>query len=187
MSNQEFIVLVRKNAIFVVCIVISVSIGVTWYLRSSLVPDAERLLADKSKQGALIQANIEDSHQLKEQYAAIVDANQLISNRMIRVGQLAENLQYFYRLESETGTKLTSDPHPLPLPTPAKNAPKTTYTPVGFNLVVQGTYPQLVNLLRRLENGEHYCRVIACNLRPSAESRSSSLNMSLSIELLGTQ
>ena len=41
--------------------------------------------------------------------------------------------------------------------------------------------------LRRLENGEHYCRVITCNLRPSADQRGSQLIISLSIELLGTQ
>lgn len=187
MSNQELIALIKKNAVFVVCLLVGIGIAVTWYLRSDLLPDAEKQLADKSKQGELIQANIDDSHQLKDQYAAIVDANQAISNRMIHLGQLAENLQYFYRLENETGAKLTGDPRPLPLATPTKNAPKTTYTPMGFNIVFQGTYPQLLDLLRRLENGEHYCRVIACNLRPFGEARSSALTMQLSIELLGLQ
>jgi hypothetical protein len=187
MSNQELFALIRKNAIFVACLVLSAIIGITWYLRSGLLPDEEKVLAEKSKQGELISANIEDSHQLKEQYAQIVDANQTIANRMIRTGQLAENLQYFYRLENETGTKLTGDPRPVVAAAVAKNAPKTTYTPVGFNLAVQGSYVQLIDLLRRLENGEHYCRVIACNMKPMGESRTSPMTLSLSIELLGIQ
>jgi hypothetical protein len=186
MTNQEFLAFVRKNAISVSCVVASVVIGATIYLRSDLLPDAEKALAEKSKQGELIQANIEDSHQLTEQHASLVAANQAIANRMIRVGDVAVNLQYFYRLEADTGTKLT-DPRPLAWTPPPKNAPKTSYTPVGFAFTAQGSYGQIMDLLRRLENGEHYCRVIACNLRPTGEQRGSPLTITMSIELLGIQ
>jgi hypothetical protein len=187
MTNQDLIAFVRKNALCVACLAVSVALGVTWYLRSGQLPEAETVLAAKSKQGELIRANIEDAHQLKEQYAAIVDANQTIANRMIHVGQLAENQQFFYRLESETGTKLMGDPRQIAWTAPTKGAAKTTYTPVGFNFVVQGTYKQVIDLLRRLENGDHYCRVISCNLHPYQEQRGSVLQLSLSIELLGIQ
>jgi hypothetical protein len=187
MSNQELLAFVRKNAISVACVAVSIGIGATLYLRSGLLPDEEKVLADTSKQGELIAANIEDSHQLKEQYSALVSANQAIANRMIHVGQLAENLQYFYRLESATGTKLAGDPRQIAWAPPPKTAAKTTYTPVGFNVAAQGTYVQLIDFLRRLENGEHYCRIISCNLRPVAEQRSSQLTLSLSIELMGIQ
>jgi len=188
MTNAEILPFLRKNVICVTCVIVSIAIGVTLYMRSGLLPDAEKVLADKSKQGELIAANIEDAHQLKEQYAAIATANLAIANRMIRVGQLAENLQYFYRLESETGTKLMGDPRQIAWSPPPKNAPKTAYTPVGFALSAQGTYTQLMDLLRRLENGEHYCRINACNLRPTTEQqRGSLLTISLTIELLGIQ
>ena len=186
MTNAELIAFLRKNVICVVCVLLSIAIAVTIYLRSGLLPEAERTLAEKSKQGELILANIEDAHQLKEQHAALVAANQAIANRMIRVGQLAENLQYFYRLESETKTKLT-DPRQVAWTPPPKNAPKTTYTSVGFAITAQGTFAQLMDLLRRLENGEHYCRVITCNLRPTGEQRGSPLMMTLNLELLGIQ
>lgn len=187
MSNPELLAFLKKNVICVTCVAVSIAIGVTLYMRSDLLPEAEKVLAEKSKQGELIKANIEDAHQLKEQYTTLVAANQAIANRMIRVGQLAENLQYFYRLESETGTKLMGDPRQIAWSPPPKNAPKTSYTPVGFAFVAQGTYAQVMDLLRRLENGEHYCRIITLNLRPNAEQRGSPLQISLSIELLGIQ
>src|ERR1022692_2964845 len=254
MTSPEFIGFLRKNVICVTCLVVSVAIGVTIYLRNGLLPEAEKVLSETSKQGELMLANIEDAHQLKEQHVALVSANQAIANRMIHVGQLAENLQYFYRLylrngllpaaekvlsetskqgelmlvniedahqlkeqhvalvsanqaianrmihvgqlaenlqyfyrlESETSTKLT-DPRQMAWNPPPKNMPKTTYTPVGFAITAQGTYPQLVGLLRRLENGEHYCRVISCNLKPVAEQRGSPLTTTLDLELLGIQ
>jgi hypothetical protein len=187
MSNEELIIFLRKNVISVACVVVSIGIGFALYYRSDMLPDAEKVLAERAKQGELLAANIEDSADLKEQHAAIVAANDAISDRMIHIGQLADNLQYFYRLESDTGTKL-SDPRQVPWNPPGKSAPKTNFTAVGFTLTAQGDYGQLVDLLRKLENGEHYCRIITCGLRPATtDIRGGPLLMSLSLELMGVQ
>jgi hypothetical protein len=187
MTNAEFIAFIRKNVVCVSCVLVSVIIAVILYLRSGLLPEAEKVLSEKSQQGQLIQANLEDARQLIEQHAAIVAANQMIANRMIRVGQLAENMQYFYKLENDTGTKLT-DPRQLAWAPPPKNAPKTSYTPVSFAITAQGNYAQIMDLLRRLENGEHYCRVNTCNIHPASETqRGSALIITISLDLLGIQ
>jgi hypothetical protein len=187
MSNEELIVFLKKNAISVVCVIVSILIGLAIYYRSDLLPEAEKVLASRTAQGELLAANIEDSGQLKEQHAAISASNEAITNRMIIVGQKAENLQYFYRLESDTNTKLTGL-RQVPLPPPAKNAPKTNFVAVPFSFTAQGDYGQLIDLLRRLENGEHYCRIITCNLRPlTTDIRGGQLALALSIELMAVQ
>src|SRR5277367_1600384 len=187
MTGEELIAFVRKNLIAVICAVVTVGIGFTIYYRTDALPDAEKVLADKTKEGELLAANIEDSNQLKEQQAAMVEANQVISDRMIQVGQLADNLQYFYRLESETGIKILDLRQNSWNPAP-KGAPKTVFTPVGFQVNVQGDYPKLLDLLRRLETGEHYCRVISVDMKPvDAEHRGGQLTVSLNLELLGTE
>jgi hypothetical protein len=185
MTNEELGAFLRKNAISVVCVIISIGIGFALYYRSDELPDAEKVLEARTKDGELLAANIEDSSQLKEQHAALVAANEGISTRMIRVGQLAENLQYFYRLESATSTKL-QDPRQLSWNPPSENAPKTNFTPIGFAFTAQGDYGQCLDLLRRLENGEHYCRIVALNLRPQNDTRGSPLQMSVTLDLLGT-
>ena len=42
-------------------------------------------------------------------------------------------------------------------------------------------------MLRKIENGEHYSRVLTCNLHPLSEVRGSTLQMSLACELVGIQ
>jgi hypothetical protein len=185
MTNEELLAFLRKNVISVTCVAVSIAIGFVLYYGSDDLPEAEKVLAARTQEGELLAANIEDAHDLKEQYAVLVAANNAIADRTIRVGQLAENMQYFYRLESETGTKL-SDPRQLPWNPPGKNAPKTNFTPVGFALTAQGEYAQLLDLLKRLENGEHYCRVVTLNMRPQTELRGGPLLMSMSLDLLGT-
>jgi len=187
MSNEELIAFLRKNVICVACVVASLVIGGTIYLRSNELPAAEKVFADNAQKAALLAANIEDSEQLAEQHAKLVTANAAIAERMIRVGQLAENEQYYYQLESDTGVKLTTDIRQIPWVPPAKGAPKTAYSRVGFALTATGTYGQVLDLLRRLEGGEHYCRILTCNLRPAGELRDPALQVTLTLELLGIQ
>ena len=187
MTNEEVVAFLKKNLIAVTCAAVTIAIGVTIYYRSDALPNAEKVLADKTKEGELLAANIEDSNQLKEQQGAMVDANQVISDRMIQVGQLADNLQYFYRLESETGIKILDLRQNAWTP-PSKTAAKTFFTPVGFQVSVQGDYSKLLDLLRRLETGEHYCRLISCDVRPvDPTNRGGQLTVSINLELLGTE
>jgi hypothetical protein len=186
MTNEELMLFLKKNIISVSCVIVSILIGITLYYRSDALPDAEKVLADKAQQGELLAANIEDSAQLKEQHAALLGSNAIIADRMIRVGQLAENLQYFYRLESETGTKLT-DPRQNAWTPPAKNAAKTNFTIVNFNLTAQGDYGQILDLLRKLEDGEHYCRVNTLNMRPVSVLRGGPVTISVTFDLLAIE
>ncbi|HZZ20743.1 MAG TPA: hypothetical protein VFE25_15315 [Opitutaceae bacterium] len=186
MTNEELMLFLKKNVISVSCVIASILIGVALYARSDQLPDAEKILADKAQQGELLAANIEDSAQLKEQHAALVSANSVIADRMIRVGQLAENLQYFYRLESETGTKLT-DPRQNAWVPPAKNAAKTNFTLVNFNLGAQGDYTQVLDLLRKLEDGEHFCRVNTLTMKPVSVIRGGPVTISVTFDLLALE
>jgi hypothetical protein len=187
MTNEELVPFLKKNVISVACVIVSILIGVTLYYRSDALPDAEKVLADKQQQGELLAANIEDGHDLKEQHAALLASNSAIEDRMIRVGQLAENLQYFYRLESETGTKL-SDPRQNVWVPPAKNAAKMNFTTVNFSLSAAGDYTQCLDLLRKLEDGEHYCRINTCTLRPASQTtRNNAVMMSLTFDLMAIE
>jgi hypothetical protein len=183
MTTEDLVAFLRKNTISVVCAAVSLLIGFLIYYRSDMLPDARGVLEQKQKQGELLAANIEDSGQLKEQHAALVAANEAIAERMIHIDQLAENTGYFYRLESETSTKL-ADPHQIPWTAGPKNAPKTNFTFVAFAITASGTYPQLVDLLRKIENGEHYSRVSSLSLKPIGSVRGSPLTMNLNLDLM---
>ena len=41
-----------------------------------------------------------------------------------------------------------------------------------------------MDLLRKLETGEHYCRVLTCTLHPLTEMRGGQLGMTLNLELM---
>ena len=183
MTNEELYAFVKKNPIPVACAVLTVAIGVAFYLRSGDMPAAEAELAQKSAEAERYALNIKYSAQLKEQLEALATANKNVEGRLVRASQQGVNTQYFYKLERETGVKLVSFGR-SPAAPPVKGS-KAAFTPVAFNVGVQGTLPQILDFLRQLESGTHYVRVLTANCNVNSTARNSPLTLSLTLEMLG--
>lgn len=183
MTNEEAMVMIKKNPISFGCGALSFLLAVGLYLRAEALTDAEADLTQKSAAAERIASNIKYSAQLKEQSEALVAANAEIDARIIRASQLGINTQYFYKLESETGVKILGDPRQT---TASVGKPaKGTFSPVAFAITVQGTFPQIVEFLRQLENGVHYSRVLTATCTTNVSTRNSPLTLGLTLELLG--
>lgn len=182
MTNDELKALIKKNPVPFACGVIAVAVAVGLYIRSGDIPAAEADLAQKSATAEKYALNITYSAQLKDQHESLVAANKQIEGRLTRASQQGINTQYFYKLERETGVKLVTFGQSAGAP--AKTA-KASFVPIGFNVAVQGTLPQVLDFLRKLESGTHYCRVLTANCSANAASRSAPLTLSLTLELLG--
>jgi hypothetical protein len=138
-------------------------------------------------EGQRLAANISHAGQLDEQLKALEEANKTISGRLVNPPDLAINLQYFYKLEADTGVKLL-DTHPVDAKGAAKSAAKGVYTPVQYIVTLQGSYLRTLTFLRRLEHGVFFCRVIGgtCTQAQSEQDKGGGdTTMSLTVELLG--
>lgn len=183
MTNQELIALIKKNPIPVACGVILVAVGIGFYFRSGDFPAAEAELAEKSAAAEKYSLNIKYAAQLKEQFEALTQANKNVDGRLVRASQQGINTQYFYKLERETGVKLMSFGQP-PTPPSVKGA-KSAYTPVSFNVSVQGTMPQILDFLRQLEGGTHFVRVMTATCSTNTAVRQGPITLTLSLQMLG--
>jgi hypothetical protein len=182
MTNQELFALIRKNPIGIGCGVLSLLLAGASYWRGDEIPDVEAELEQKSSDAARYEANLKASANLQEQYDALVAVNKAVDTRLVRAGKFSTNLQYFYDLESETGVKFTPDPR-TGAPGAKKDA-KAVYVYLPWTLSVQGSMPQLLTFIRRLENGTHFCRVNTVSLSSSAD-RNAPLTLMITLDLLG--
>lgn len=186
-SNEQVVALFKKNPVVSVAVILCLAMAGALYYRSDEISIASKQLEEKTAEGKRLAANIKNSAQLPEQLARVTAATKEANSRLVRVGQLADNLQYFYKLEAETGVKFLD----LRQTTDPVRAAKAGKIPVSFTLTVQGNYPLLFEFLRRLESGSHYCRVRAANVVPfdqgagSGGSRSDASKLTLNLELLG--
>lgn len=184
MSGPELIALAKKHPLSAGCGLLSLALAVAIYFRADEIPAAETALAQKAAEGERYAANLKNATQLKDQVEALVTANREIESRILNVSQLGTNVQYFYKLESETGTKLL-DIRQTTVRPPAKNLGNTAYFPIAFNAAVKGDYSQLLRFLYLLESGAHYGRILGASCTVTTSDRAAPLTLTLSLELLG--
>lgn len=183
MTNAELGAFVRRNPISFGCGLLAVVLAVATYYRKDSLPEAQTLLDQRVKEGTRLDNNVRYGAQLTEQLATLTAAGREIQSHLVRGSELAGNLQYFYRLEAETGAKIIELRQNGVVPPP--KGTKATYVGVSFTVSMQGDYPVVLDVLRRLENGNHFCRVTSVNVAPIGPDRATPLKLALGLELLG--
>jgi hypothetical protein len=184
---------IKKQPVALVCALLCVGLALAIYFRKDALVTAQTELDDKTTQAKHLKENVDSAvplnkaDRLDEQYAAISQATQAIQARLVHLNQLAINLQYFYKLESETQTKLT-DLRQTGVDASVKSVGKANYIGVDYSIGVQGSFTQLLDFVRRVENGEHFSRVISLTISGGGNAETgpgSLLSLSLNLELLG--
>jgi hypothetical protein len=185
---------IKKQPVAVGCALLCVGLALAIYFRKDTLVSAQAELEDKTSQSKHLKENLDNAtsinkaDRLEEQYAAITQATQAIEARLVHANQLAINLQYFYKLESETQTRLVNL-NQTGTTSSTKNAGKASYVGVTYAIGVQGTYPQLLDFLRRVENGEHFSRVVNLTISggggDETSGKAAMLSLNLNLSLLG--
>jgi len=187
MAAEQVVTSLKANPISVACGALALTLGVGIYLRSDRVPERGALLEQKAMLGERIDANLKNGVQLAEQFAAISAARQQIETRLVHPDEIAQNLQFFYKLESETGIKLI-DLRQNVIPGKSNAKGRVGYAGIGYAVTVRGDYARLLDFLHRLESNQRFCRVMTASMTASGSSdkdRGGELTLSLALELLG--
>jgi len=181
MNAADLLADLKKQPVGVACGLICLALGVLLFLRSSAIDERQAEYDAKSAEATQIVSNVSLSKNLPEQVQEIQALTKDLEARLVHAGQLAVNLQYFYKLEAENEVKLL-DVRQNPVP---KNA--TGYMGVSYNVTIQGTYAHVMTFLNRLENGRHFSRFSSVVLSKVAGNGDNSTNMTLTLnlELLG--
>lgn len=194
MTGADLIALFKKQPIAFACAFIALASGLYLYIYSDATDQARGVYEAKSAEADKMEANVRHLAGLPEETAQVQEAGRQFESQLVRAGQLATNLQFFYRIEAETGVKLI-DVRQNPVAAAKAGAPRTAYSPVPFALSVQGTFPQIYNFLRHLETGPNFSRFTQVTLtKLDAASAAAAANAApgemmganLMIELLGT-
>lgn len=196
MTGADLIALIKKQPIAFAFAFVAFACGLLMYFRSDATDLARQHFEARDSEARKMEANVRHLAGLPEETEQMQEAGRQFEARLIRAGQLANNLQFFYRIEAETGVKLI-DVRQNPVPAPRPNAPRTTaYAAVPFTLSVQGSFAQVYDFLRRIEAGSHFTRfnqvtftkidAAAATTTGTAAAPGDLMNVSLLVEMLGT-
>lgn len=191
MNAADLIAQIRKQPIAFVCGLVILASAAALFLPREAVTNAQSIYDEAEKTLKKIDANVRAAVGLPEATAQMQEAGKQFDSRLVRVPQLANNLQFFYRLESDTGVKLL-DARQLGVPPPRTGERRGAYVPVPFQVAVQGTYAQVHDFIRRIETGPHFVRFNQVTLNKYSTGGDTTfatgggLSVALNLELLGT-
>ncbi len=171
---------IKKYPVLLVCSILSLAMGSALFFRSGLTAQIQMDLESVSKEVKRYSSNISNAAQLHEQSDFIFKANEAVKARTLSAESLAINLQYFYRLESETGVKYL-DLRPGGR-SGAKATSKQSYVPLNYIVTIQGSFDQIMTYMRHIERGAYFARVNTASVTGSGVA----VTVNLNIDLLGS-
>jgi len=175
-NTQALIGGLKKYPLLVISALMTLVLLGTLYARSGLIEAQQEELNKYLAEGSRHRANILNAAQLQEQLDFLIQANKAVKDRALTAGGLAQNLQYFYRLEAEVGIKY------LDLRPGSRFSGKSSvYVPLNHIVNVEGSFTQIITFLRRLEQGAYFCRINTA----SASSNEDVVTLNLNLDLLG--
>ncbi len=180
-ETKDLVAALKRRPLLFVCGALVIGLALSVYFRLGVGDELETKLAEREKVLLRLSNNTKFSAQLDNQLEALRKANATIADGALRVGELARNQQFFFRLEAETGVKLL-DLRQLMPPPPPKGGAVQTYVAIPFSLTIKGDYAQIIQFLRRLDREATLVRVTGGSIARPAEGAQT---LSLGVELIG--
>ena len=182
MTSSELSTTLKKHPIGVACALVSIACGVMLYIRAGNIAASQAENESATAEASKMIGNVRNSASLVEQAAELESLSKELEGRLMKAGQLAVNLQYFYKLEAETEVKLV-DVRQGSLP---RNA-KSQYISVPFTVTIQGSFAQVTGFLTRLQTGAHFCRINTATFGKAGGDNAggTSMTLALSLDILG--
>ena len=177
MNSAELSTTLKKHPIGVACALVAIACGVILYMRAGNIAASQAESDSVTAEASKVVGNVRNSASLVEQAAEMENLGKELEGRLMKAGQLAVNLQYFYKLEAETEVKLV-DVRQGGLP---RNA-KSLYIGVPFTVTIQGSFAQVTGFLGRLQSGPHFCRI---NTATFNRAGGDGMTLALSLDILG--
>ncbi len=184
MNLNVLIAKFREHPVILVCAVLSIGLAAAIFVRGGTLADVRRDLDRVSAEGERIDENIKNSSNLSRHLDSLRSITQDVDTRLIRPSELARNLQYFYRLESETGVRIASLDQ-RGVPAAGDNEDERVYVSVPYEMSVEGEFRDIISFIHTIENGVHFVRIRNFEIIRARQTESTLLSLAIRLELLG--
>ncbi len=173
--------LIRSYPLVTACVVLLLLlIGANYYLFNQRLTLAQQH-EDARVFGEKMVSAIASRTRLTAQVAVTQEAVELIERNLVTESDLAENLGYFYKLETASRARLAQIDQ-----LNAQVVQGNPFKAVPFALRVTGSYPQIIAFVRALETGPRLARIRDYTFA-RGDGKVGSLAVDLTVELLGNK
>ena len=177
---QQFLDFTRHNPVIVASVAVILVFGSAsyflWHRQHELLASHDEV----RRSGEDMLQSLTGHARVATEIATVTSALNFIDRNLINEGDLAENLGYFYSIESAARIRfsqlnqLSSQPQP----------DGSQFKPVPFSLRATGTYRQIIRLLHEMETGPRLLRIRTYTISQAEGSADDSVSLELNVELL---
>jgi Tfp pilus assembly protein PilO len=176
----QFIDFTRRNPVIVASVAIIFIFGSAsyylWHRQHALSVDHEEV----RRNGEDMLQSLTGHTRVTAEMATVKSALDFIDQNLINEADLAENLGYFYAIESAARTRFTQLNQLSSQPQPEG----AQFKPVPFTLRASGSYRQIMRLLHELEAGPRLLRIRTYTLSQGETGGDDNVTMELTVDLL---
>jgi len=177
---QQLLSLARRSPLMVTSLALLVLLGVANYF----LWDQQHTLAEQHQEvrhnGESMLTALTNHNRIIAQFASVQEALAYIDKNLVTETDLAENLNYFYQMETISRVRL-SQLNQLSSQPPSEGNP---YKAIPFSLRASGTFAQIMSFLHALETGPRLLRIKTFSFN-RGDAKKNLLSMDLTVELLG--
>jgi Tfp pilus assembly protein PilO len=177
---QKFLAFARKAPFMVFCVALFLILAVTDYFLWQREQEITARHEEVRRNGDTMFSTLSSHSRISNELEAVNDALKQIDDNLIVETDLAENLGYFYQMETLSRVRLTQLNQLSSQP-----VEDSAYKSIPFSMRATGTYAQLINFLRQLETGPRQLRIKTFDFT-RADAKSNALTLGLTVELLGS-
>jgi hypothetical protein len=177
---MNWLAVVRRYPVSALCAIVCLSCGIAcWYIAGNMRwLELERRQATQDTD--LAQLSLISGPSVKQERLSALVITRQIEDNLVVEDNLAENLQYFYRIEDRSKAHLI-ELRPM---TSVISDSRSLYKKVPFSIRLTGTYDQVLGFLHGIETGPRLAEISALSLRRS-DPGSVSIAADMEVELLG--
>ena len=179
---KQFLVFARRYPLvvfsFLLFALLSVANYFLWQQRQEISQEHDA----KRHNGEAMLSALSGQSRINSDLVAVQEALKMIDRNLIQEGDLAENLGYFYQMETQCHVRLSQMNQLSSQPPPEGNP----YKAVPFSVRVTGTYPQVMSFVRQLETGPRLLRIRSFSFTRGADTKNNMLDLVVLIEILGS-
>lgn len=181
--------ILRRYPLAIGCAAATVLILIALFFRHGALADTKSQLEQLEADGRTVERNVRNATGLEEHLASLKQVVSRLETMLTRVDDIAGNQEYFYGLEKDSGVSMTVL---RPLGASKTVVAGSIYQPAGFNVVVEGEFPQICMFLRSLEQGKRLYRLGDFSVQRSsaaaaAEGRAQKEVLTINFQLLASK
>jgi Tfp pilus assembly protein PilO len=182
MTAADLIERLRRYPIPTISAAVVLACFLAYYFRMDLLTDLEDQRNEVLNQRDQVDLNLVAGATLAEHAAEMRARFGELGARIVQPSELADNMNYFYQLESNTGVSLIDLRQNVVAEKPVA---RNRLAGVGYTISLSGQFPQVIGYLDELENGSRFFRLRDFSLQRGRETTQASVALTLNLELLG--